>query len=246
MFMALKFKTILTQLQMKIISGEWSEGFKIQTEMELCEHYGVSRVTIRRALGELVANGYITRTRGRGSFVLFNRELVDLSYFRSVDTDNAIRGRYKILLKEKLFATAIDRQQMAFDELHANNTIWHIRSLHMVGDKATVLSDYYISDRFSKPLLQIGEYSDRSIFDVLSEYSGQRCYFSRGKVGAISPNEEICNHLQLDPRSANLWCRGLCVLDDGTVVGRCTKIFDGLVYEFSLESSYFPEPKALC
>ncbi len=242
--MALKFKTILTQLQMKIISGEWSEGFKMPTEMELCDLYGVSRVTIRKALGELVSHGYITRTRGRGSFVLFNRELVDLAYLQSADTDRAIKGRYKILLKEKLFATAIDRQQMVFDGQHANNQIWHIKSLHMVGDKATVLSDYYMSDRFSEPLLQMEEYCDRSVFEILSEYCAQRCFFSEGKVGAISPNEEICNHLQLDPRSANLWCRGVCVLADGTVVGRCTKVFDGLVYEFALESSHSSKPKA--
>lgn len=235
--MALKFKTILAQLQMKIISGEWGEGFKMPTEMELCEQYGVSRVTIRRALEELVGCGYITRTRGRGSFVLFNRELVDLTYSKESDQDKAIRGRYKILLREKLFATAIDRQQMQLDYAQADNQILHVKSLHMMGDKATVLSDYYLSARFAEPLQQMQEYCDESIFEILSNYCGQKCIFAKGKVGAINPNEEICNHLQLDPQSANLWCRGMCVLEDGTVVGRCTKIFDGLVYEFALDSS---------
>ena len=232
--MTLKFKTILTQLQMKIISGEWGEGFRMPTEMELCAQYGVSRVTIRRALEELVAHGYITRTRGRGSFVLFNRELVDLSYSQS--TDRELKGRYRILLKEKLFATVIDRQQLDFDDSHPDNQLWHVKSLHMVGDKPTVLSDYYIAAKFAEPLIQMDEYCDKSIFEILSNHFGQKCSFTKGKVAAINPNEEICNHLQLDPRSANLWCRGMCVLDDGTVVGRCTKIFDGLVYEFSLDS----------
>lgn len=241
--MALKFKTILAQLQMKIISGEWGEGFKMPTEMELCEQYGVSRVTIRRALEELVAQGHITRTRGRGSFVLFNRELVDLTYTQHAE--KTIQGRYKILLKEKLFATGVDREQLGGDDLHANNQIWHVNSLHMVGDKATVLSDYYLSARFTEPLLQMQEYCDQSIFEILSTYCGQRCSFSKGKVGAISPNEEICNHLKLDPRSANLWCRGMCVLDDGTVVGRCTKIFDGLVYEFALDPSHTSDRRPL-
>lgn len=241
--MALKFKTILTQLQMKIISGEWSEGFKMPTEMELCNQFKVSRVTIRRALEELVANGYITRTRGRGSFVLFNRELVDLSYSQA--SDRAIKGRYKILLKEKLFATVADRQQLDVGDLHSNNQIWHVKSLHMVGTKPTVLSDYYIAARFAEPLMQMEEYSDRSIFEILGNHYGQKCSFAKGKVAAISPNEEICSHLQLDPRSANLWCRGICVLDDGTVVGRCTKIFDGLVYEFSMDPSNTSEHLSL-
>ena len=241
--MALKFKTILTQLQMKIISGEWSEGFKMPTEMDLCAQYGVSRVTIRRALEELVTHGYITRTRGRGSFVLFNRELVDLSY--SQVSDKAIKERYKILLKEKLFATVADRQQMEVDDPHSNNQIWHVKSLLLIGDNPTVLSDYYISARFSEPLIQMEEYCDKSIFEILSNHCGQKCSFAKGKVAAINPNEEICGHLKLDPRSANLWCRGMCVLDDGTVVGRCTKIFDGLVYEFAMESPHTLEHRHL-
>ena len=241
--MALKFKTILTQLQMKIISGEWSEGFKMPTEMELCNQFGVSRVTIRRALEELVANGYITRTRGRGSFVLFNRELVDLSY--SQVQDGAIKGRYKILLKEKLFATVTDRQQLDADDPHSNNQIWHVKSLLLVGDKPTVLSDYYIASRFAEPLIEMEEFCDKSIFEIISNHYGQKCSFSKGKVAAISPNEEICGHLKLDPQSANLWCRGMCILDDGTVVGRCTKIFDGLIYEFAMESPHTPEYRYL-
>lgn len=239
--MALKFKTILSQLQMKIISGEWSEGFKMPTEMELCSQYGVSRVTIRRALEELVSHGYITRTRGRGSFVLFNRELVDLNYFQGSDANQSVKGRYKILLKEKLFATSADKQQMEFDDPKSNNQIWHVKSLHLVGDKPTVLSDYYIAAKFAQPLIEMEEYSDKSIFEILSAHYGQKCSFAKGKVAAINPNEEICSHLQLDPRSANLWCRGVCVFDDGTVLGRCTKIFDGLVYEFSMDSSLLPE-----
>ena len=236
--MALKFKTILTQLQMKIISGEWSEGFKIPTEMELCSQYGVSRVTVRRSLEELVAQGYITRTRGRGSFVLFNRELVDLSYSQA--SGNAIKGSYKILIKEKLFATATDKQQMGGDTLHSDNQIWHVKSLHLMGDKPTVLSDYYIAAKFAEPLITMEEYCDKSIFEILGNHFGQKCSFTGGKVAAITPNEEICNQLKLDPRSANLWCRGMCVLDDGTVVGRCTKIFDGLVYEFSMDPTHSP------
>lgn len=241
--MALKFKTILTELQMKIISGEWSEGFKMPTEMDLCAQYGVSRVTVRRALEELVSHGYITRTRGRGSFVLFARELVDLSFSQA--SDKTFKGRYKILLKEKLYATIVDKQQMDIGDPVSNNQIWHVKSLHLVGDKPTVLSDYYIAAQFAEPLIHMNEYCDESVFEILSNHYGQKCSFAKGKIAAISPNEEICSHLHLDPRSANLWCRGICVLGDGTVVGRCTKIFDGLVYEFSMESSHAPEQRLL-
>ena len=45
------------------------EGDKLAAEMELCEQYGVSRITVRQALKELELNGFIVRERGRGTFV---------------------------------------------------------------------------------------------------------------------------------------------------------------------------------
>ncbi len=53
----------------KILSQEWDEGFEIPTEKNLIDYYGVSRQTIRQALGALVEEGLIVRQKGRGSFV---------------------------------------------------------------------------------------------------------------------------------------------------------------------------------
>lgn len=50
-------------------SGRWPPGFELPTEASLCAHYGVSRGTLRRAIGDLVTEGWIERHRGRGSFV---------------------------------------------------------------------------------------------------------------------------------------------------------------------------------
>jgi DNA-binding GntR family transcriptional regulator len=56
-------------LRGRIESGEWEDGRPIPTEMELLEEFGVSRTTIREALGVLTRDGLIARHRGRGSFV---------------------------------------------------------------------------------------------------------------------------------------------------------------------------------
>lgn len=44
-------------------------GDRIPTEAALEHHYGVSRSTIRQAVGELEAEGVLTRVQGRGTFV---------------------------------------------------------------------------------------------------------------------------------------------------------------------------------
>lgn len=46
---------------------------KLPGEIELGELYGVSRITIRRAIAELRSDGLITITSGKGTFVARNR-----------------------------------------------------------------------------------------------------------------------------------------------------------------------------
>lgn len=53
----------------KIAQGLWKPGECIASERELCEIYGVSRMTIRQAIGELVQEGVLTRLKGKGTFV---------------------------------------------------------------------------------------------------------------------------------------------------------------------------------
>lgn len=60
---------IKEDLFLHLRSGRWPPGFEIPSEETLRRHYGVSRGTLRRAIADLVSEGYIERHRGRGSFV---------------------------------------------------------------------------------------------------------------------------------------------------------------------------------
>lgn len=52
-----------------IHNGDLAPGEPLPSEKELEETYGVSRITVRRALGDLAAEGYLSRQVGRGTFV---------------------------------------------------------------------------------------------------------------------------------------------------------------------------------
>jgi len=56
-------------LRARIIKGEFSPGDPLPTEERICEQYGVSRITVRRALDALIAQSLIVKRRGVGSFV---------------------------------------------------------------------------------------------------------------------------------------------------------------------------------
>ncbi|MEX0280797.1 MAG: GntR family transcriptional regulator [Arenibacterium sp.] len=64
------YQQIFVILQNKIQSGELAAGETIAGEKELCDEFGVSRITARRALNELAQSGLVDRKRGRGTRVL--------------------------------------------------------------------------------------------------------------------------------------------------------------------------------
>jgi GntR family transcriptional regulator len=53
----------------EIARGAIPAGEPLPTEQQLCDQFGVSRITVRRALADLASQGYITRRQGVGSFV---------------------------------------------------------------------------------------------------------------------------------------------------------------------------------
>ena len=56
-------------LESKIHSQEFKENDRLPSELELCEEFNVSRVTVRHALSELMKAGLIYRDRGKGTFI---------------------------------------------------------------------------------------------------------------------------------------------------------------------------------
>lgn len=64
---------IAEDLKFKINSDKWAVNEKIPTELELCEAYNVSRITIRKSLELLVNEGLLERKRAIGTFVTEKR-----------------------------------------------------------------------------------------------------------------------------------------------------------------------------
>jgi GntR family transcriptional regulator len=58
-----------TAIDTRIHSGEWPAGTRTPSERELCAQFGVSRITVRRAVEQLVAVGRLRRVQGRGTYV---------------------------------------------------------------------------------------------------------------------------------------------------------------------------------
>ena len=69
-------------LREKIISREWNIHECIPSELQISEQYGVSRSTVRAALGNLVQDGMLYRRQGKGTFVAPPHEAVTFDEHR--------------------------------------------------------------------------------------------------------------------------------------------------------------------
>lgn len=66
-----QLKKILSE---EIDSGRWEPGTRLPSEPDICQHFDVSRTTVRQALAELEVEGAIRKEKGRGSFVADRRK----------------------------------------------------------------------------------------------------------------------------------------------------------------------------
>jgi GntR family transcriptional regulator len=67
------FRYLEQTLKAQIASGELSPGSRLRSEEELAASYGMARMTARRAIEALVADGFLVRRRGVGTFVSDHR-----------------------------------------------------------------------------------------------------------------------------------------------------------------------------
>ena len=78
------YRQLMERLRADIAAGIYRAHSRIPSEQALCETYGVSRVTVRKALSELTREGLLERQQGKGTFVSAPRlqsNLRDISSF---------------------------------------------------------------------------------------------------------------------------------------------------------------------
>jgi len=80
---------LYVDLKESLNSGKYQKGDKLPTEKDLCQKYGISRLTVRRAMDELRREGFIERLKGKGTFVTGSKreeQLAILTGFTKTDS----------------------------------------------------------------------------------------------------------------------------------------------------------------
>lgn len=64
-----RYMQVYSALYQWIAQGNYAPGSQLEAESELCDIFGVSRITVRKAIDMLVTEGMLRRVQGKGTFV---------------------------------------------------------------------------------------------------------------------------------------------------------------------------------
>ncbi|MBN1298240.1 MAG: GntR family transcriptional regulator [Actinobacteria bacterium] len=172
------------------------EGYRLAGEMELCQTYGVSRITVRQALKELEINGYIVRERGRGTFIKRQIETHSLQKVSSIIDElksEGVKTVNKILLNEIKFP---DEKTVAALKISNREKILFVKRLVFAYGSPLYLTKAYM------PLDMTGFIESsvlcfNSFTKIVTELLGLKLIHSRRVLEADIPDEEVSGLLGL-------------------------------------------------
>jgi GntR family histidine utilization transcriptional repressor len=109
------YKQIRSDIERRILTGEWPPGYRIPYEHQLMTRYGCSRMTVSKALSELAQGDLIERRRRAGTFVRrprFLSAVLQISDIRAEITALGRRYGYQLIKRARRAATADDRARL--------------------------------------------------------------------------------------------------------------------------------------
>jgi GntR family transcriptional regulator len=134
-------------------AGRWRHGQRIPSEPQLARRFGVSVGTVRRAVGELVAENILVREQGRGTFVVSHtRDYMLNVFFRIVDR----RGRKELPQGSVLaFARAkADRETARLLRIAPGAAVFRIETLLRLHGRPAIIDDIRLPVRLFPDLTE--------------------------------------------------------------------------------------------
>lgn len=147
------YKQVVKDLEKRIIAGIYQKGDLLPSEKEMIESFGVSRITIRKALSILSDMGFIRTVQGKGSEVLFSMdgkenedEFTDAiaEYRESFMSSTQIRLMLEPQIAREVALTATTEQirqlveMMSDDEKLEDSYEFHMTLAFMLGNEPLI------------------------------------------------------------------------------------------------------------
>lgn len=190
-------------LRQQIHDGQWRTGDRLPSESELMQTHAVSRITVRHALADLVAEGLIERVHGKGSFVAPGTIRQDLSRLQGLAEALEQQGRSvstQVLSLRKHSPNAQVRQIL---NLAPDQTCMLLHTLRFAGEQVLSENHTWIHPHVAQGLsAQAIAHAD--LLTLYENNQGIRVARAAVNIQAALASQTQCERLQLTPPSAVL------------------------------------------
>lgn len=192
---------ILADIRDLVLSGKWTPGFRIPIETDLAAQYDCSRMTVNKALSQLVRDGFIERRKKVGSFVLAPRARSAVLEIRDIKDDVQALGlpyRFERLSRSVRYSNAAERRRLG---LATRSTIMAVRSLHFAGKVPYCYEDRIIN------MQEVPTAADEAFKDVApGEWLNAHILWTDAehRIRATHPDAASARALTLDDHKACL------------------------------------------
>ena len=211
----------IKEILLEYIRGS-EAGNSIPTEQELCEHFDVSRQTVRQAIHELVVEGYLRRMKGKGTFI--TEQKIKQDFLIVLDSFNDDVQRKGLVPATKVLELTLAKSDERVSEalnLPVGSDIVRLRRLRFINNEPFVLVLTFLPyHKLSNILAR--NFERESLYDVIEKDYG---YTIEGATMTLEANVAGDYEAQL---------LGLKVGDPIHLIERRTSLTDGTMIEYTL------------
>jgi GntR family transcriptional regulator, histidine utilization repressor len=132
-------------IKKRISAGTWKPGDPVPSESVLMQQFSVSRMTVNRALRELMGEGLVTRIQGSGTFVAELHRISSTLAIRDIHEEVLARGHVhsvRVLLAESEKASAELARTLG---LRAGARVFHTVLIHLENGVPIQYEDRYVN-----------------------------------------------------------------------------------------------------
>ncbi|MGC1489236.1 MAG: GntR family transcriptional regulator [Albidovulum sp.] len=215
-----------------ITTGFLAPDMPIPPEREIASLTGLSRVTVRKAIADLVEKGLVVQKQGSGSYVASVRPRVEqsLSRLTSFSEDMARRGLKSDIrwLERGLF---LPKSEEALTlGLGADDQVVRLARLRLADGRPMAIERAALPNDVLPNPLDVGN----SLYEVLG-LTGMRPVRAIQKISAINLAADDSALLGVQPHAAGLRIERIAYLKDGRAIEFTRSIYRGDAYDFVAE-----------
>src|SRR5580704_4693164 len=203
----------------------------LPAERELATEFNVSRITVRKALEGLVAEGLLVRRQGSGNFVSARVEK-NFAMLTSFSEDMRARGRSPHTVWLKRSAGTVTPEEALALRLSPGTPVYRFHRIRYADDAPMAL-EYATLVATALPSL---EAVDASLYEAL-ERAGQRPVRALQRLRAVLLTGDQAELLKAKAGDAGLLVERLGSLPDGRAIEFSQSFYRGDTYDFVAELS---------